>query len=139
MYDPEEIIKKLKEDVEQYPQQLKQSVIQQSLWAAEFTIWQAGSFAAKADVYNAVGSLTRGLKNIVTALFALNEIYPIGDKRAVTIPEGSNAKPSQLSEKIDSILCADKDTLSNSVIRLRSLFDETVQLAEGKYKPFYNL
>lgn len=139
LYDPEEIIKNLKKDVEQYPKALKRAVIQQSLWAAEFTTWQAKSFASKTDVYNTIGCLTRGIKNIVNALFAINEIYPMGDKRAITILEQSKTKPTQLSGKINDILCDGKATLTDSVTRLQSLFDETVNLAQGNYKPFYKL
>ena len=31
--------------------------------------------------------LARGVKYIANALFAINEIYPLGDKRAMTSPE----------------------------------------------------
>lgn len=139
LYDPEAIIKKLKENVNQYPQKLKQSVIQQSLWSAEFTIWQAESFATKSDIYNTVGCLTRAVKNIVTALFAINEIYPMGDKRAINILEQAKTKPENLSQQINSILCASKDTLTENVTRLKLLFEETAELAQGKYKPYYKL
>jgi predicted nucleotidyltransferase len=38
LYDPDQVVKNLKESVKQYPQKLKQSVIQQSFWSAEFTL-----------------------------------------------------------------------------------------------------
>lgn len=139
LYDPQDIIQKLKSEVQQYPEKLKQSVIQQSLWSAEFTIWQAESFARKADVYNTVGCLARAVKNIVTTLFGINELYPMGDKRAVEIIEQSKTKPAQLTEKINNILCSDKKSLPESVVLLKAFFDETVELTEGKYKPFYDL
>ncbi len=139
LYDPEDIIKKLKEDVKQYPQKLKQSVIQQSLWSAEFTIWQAESFATNADVYNTIGCLTRAVKNIVTALFAINELYPMGDKRAINILEQAKIKPANLTQKINNILCSDKNALTESVLHLKTLFGETVELEQGIYKPYYKL
>lgn len=139
LWDPEDIIKKLKEAVKQYPQKLKQSVIQQSLWSAEFTIWQAEYFADKADVYNTIGCLTRAVKNIVTALFAINELYPMGDKRAIEILEQAKIKPANLTQKINNILCSNKDVLSQSVGHLKTLSQQTMSLAEGSYKPLYNL
>lgn len=139
LHDPENIIEKLKADVKHYPQRLKSAVIQQSLWSADFTIWQATSFASKSDVYNTVGCFTRAIKNIVTALFAINELYTIGDKRAIEILEQSKNKPINLAEKIDSILCADKNMLTDGVVRLKELFDETVELAPGRYQPYYKL
>lgn len=138
-HDPESIIANLKKEVERYPQKLKQSVIQQSLWSAEFTIWQAGSFASKADVYGTVGCLTRAVNSIVTALFAINEIYPMGDKKAITILEHAKSKPAQLTNKVNNILCSGVDTLPENVTRLKSLLSETVALTQGGYKPIYNL
>lgn len=139
LYDPDNIIKNLKESVEQYPHKLKQSIIQQSLWSAEFTIWQAEKFADKNDTFNTVGCLTRAIKNIVTSLFAVNELYPMGDKRAITILEQAKIRPETLSLKIDKILCCNKDTLLGNVLHLKKLFDETVSFADGMYRPYYKL
>lgn len=139
LYDPQGIIQSLKSNVLSYPQILKQTVIQQSLWSAEFTIWHADNFVLKGDVYNTMGCLTRAVKNIITALFSINELYPIGDKRAIEIIEQSTLKPTHLTEKIDNILCADKNLMSNNIAVLKVLFKETVELAEGKYRPVYKL
>ena len=139
LYDPQGIIQSLKSKVQSYPEILKQTVIQQSLWSAEFTIWHADGFALKGDVYNTMGCLTRAVKNIVTTLFSINGLYPIGDKRAIEIIEQSKIKPTHLTERIDNILCADKNLMHNNISLLKTLFAETVELAEGKYKPFYHL
>lgn len=139
LYDPDSIIKELKESVKQYPQKLKQSVIQQSLWSAEFTIWQAEKFATKNETYNTVGCLTRATKSIVTALFAINELYPMGDKRAISILEHAKIRPESLTSKIDKILCCNKDTLIDNVLQLKKLFDEIVSFADGAYKQYYKL
>jgi predicted nucleotidyltransferase len=139
LYDPDNLIIKLKEYVKQYPPKLKQSVIQQSLWSAEFTIWQAEGFANKADTYNTFGCLTRAIKNIVTALFAINERYPMGDKRAVFILEQTEIKPRNLSQKIDDIFCSKEDDLNQKVSLLKDLLNEVIKLSEGMYKPYYQL
>lgn len=139
LYDPDNIIKDLKERVKEYPPKLKQSVVQQSLWSAEFTIWQAEKFAAKNDTFNVVGCLTRATKNIITALFAVNEIYPMGDKRAISILDQAKKRPNALALKIDNILCCNKNALIDNVTHLKKLFEETLFLSEGMYKPFYKL
>jgi predicted nucleotidyltransferase len=139
LYDPDNVIKELKKSVEQYPKKLKQSVIQQSLWSAEFTIWQAEKIAAKNDVYSAVGCFTRAMKNIISALFAINEIYPMGDKRALSIVEQSEIKPINLTNKVNSILCCEKNKLADNAAQLKELFYETVALTEEAYKPYYKL
>jgi len=139
LYDPEYIIENLKKEVEEYPQKLKQSVIQQSLWSAEFTIWQAEGFASKGDIYNTLGCLTRAIKNIVTTLFAINQLYPMGDKRAIAIIEQSNTKPANITKKLNTILCCNPNSLIDNVKQLKALFEETVKIANGLYKPYYKL
>lgn len=139
LYDPDDALKKLKESVKEYPQKLKQSVVQQSLWSAEFTIWQAEKFATKNDIFNIVGCLTRATKSIVNALFSINEIYPMGDKRAISILENAKISPENLTLNIENILCCNKDNIIDSVSKLKSLFEEVVSYADGLYKPYYKL
>ncbi len=139
LYDPDGIIEKLKRDVKDYPAKLKQSVIQQSLWAAEFTIWHAEQFVEKRDMYNIVGCLTRAVKSIVSTLFALNELYPIGDKRAIDIIERTAIKPPHFKEKIEAILTADANAPEKNIAHLKELWAGTVALTNGAYTSFYNL
>jgi len=139
LYDPQGIVSDLKESVEQYPQKLKRGIIQQSLWSAEFTIWQAEKFAGNADLYNTVGCLTRAVHNIVSAMFALNELYPLGDKRAIDILEKTNIKPADLRSRINSVLSCKADSVRDNVTHLRQLFDEVVLLAGEQYQPYYEL
>ena len=139
LYDPDGIIEKLKQDVKDYPAKLKQSIIQQSLWAAEFTIWHAEQFVEKRDMYNIVGCLTRAVKSIVNTLFAINELYPIGDKRAIEIIEKAAIKPPQFRERIEAILTTDANAPEKNIAHLKELWAGTVTLTNGAYTPFYNL
>lgn len=139
LYDPDDVLKKLKESVKEYPQKLKHSVVQQSLWSAEFTIWQAEKLVSKNDIFNIVGCLTRAVKSIVQALFSINELYPMGDKRAISILENAKIKPESLTFKIEGILCCNKDNINYSVSELKKLFEEVVSYADGLYKPYYKL
>lgn len=139
LYDPEEVVKNLKDSVKQYPPRLKQSIVQQALWSAEFTIWQAEKFASKVDIYNTVGCLTRAINNMVSALFALNETYPMGDKRAINILEQAKIRPVSLAAKIDNILCCNKHTPLDNVLQSKNLLNEIVAFADGQYKPYYKL
>lgn len=139
LYDPDKVIQELKMEVKDYPPKLKQTIIQQSLWSAEFTLWQADYFAEKFDVYNTVGCFTRALKKIVDALFAINELYPIGDKKAIQILEQTTKRPEKFGEKIESILSTNKSNLVSKVKELRDLFEQTVSLANGTYYPFFIL
>lgn len=139
LYDPHAIIQHLKNELKTYPPNLRQTIIQQALWAAEFTLWQAEKFARKADLYNAAGCVTRALKKIVDALFALNETYPMGDKRAVQLLEQLPKCPDRLGSQVEEILSFQKSTLPVNVARLRQLFEQVVRLAEGRYKLYFVL
>jgi predicted nucleotidyltransferase len=140
LYDPNDRLVQLKKELRPYPIKLKEAVVQQSLWAAEFAIWHAEHFFSKdGDVYNTVGCLTRAVKNIVTALFAINEIYPLGDKRAIAILEKSQNCPAMLREKIENILVVKRKAINDNIHFLKILFTETVDLSEDFYKPFYDL
>jgi hypothetical protein len=86
-----------------------------------------------------MGCLARGVKNIVNALFAINELYPIGDKRTIEILEKANSKPSDLKGKIEKILCVERDTMIENVNSLKMLLREVIELSDGKYKPFFKL
>lgn len=137
LYDSHAHIAHLKKEIQNYPPRLKESVIRQSLWSAEFAIWHAAYFFVKEeDLYNTAGCLTRAVKNIVTALFAINEIYPLGDKRAVEILEKVSICPPNLSNKINAVLSINKKEIRNNVGLLKSLFEETKNLVEDKYVPF---
>lgn len=132
-------IRRLKEALNGYPPQLKKAVVSQTLWAAEFTIWNAGRFAAAGDVYNTIGCLTRAVKDIVAALFAVNERYPMGDKRAIPQLESAPVKPGRLAQKIGQILCAEKHTLTKNIQDLQALHTEVVALAAPLYEPLFRL
>jgi nucleotidyltransferase-like protein len=139
LYDPHQIIAKFKDELKTYPAKLKLSVVQQSLWSVEFTIWHAEYFYKKLDLYNLIGCLTRGVKYIVNALFAINELYPLGDKRAIKILQNAKKVPLTFEQRVEDILCADKHSVRNNMDVLQKLFDETVELSNVAYKRVYNL
>lgn len=139
LYDPEGLIESLKQEVAIYPSQLKQSVVQQSLWAAQFALWQADKFAAKDDVYNAVGCFTRISKSLTDTLFALNERYPMGDKNALEIIAGEQQSPSGLEARIRRVLAPGEHSLVESAGLLRQVFNEIVSLAGNLYHPYFEL
>jgi predicted nucleotidyltransferase len=137
LYDPHNIIGSLKDVVKEYPSKLRHTIIQHSLWSAEFTLIQAETFASQKDMYNTAGCLTRALKNIVSALFAICELYPIGDKRAMDILAQTDKKWNGLSQVVEDILSMHKSSLSHNTLALRHLFEKTVDSAGGIYQPLF--
>lgn len=139
LHDPHRVIKEMKEEVRDYPIKLKQTIVQQSLWSAEFALWQADKFTTKQDMYNTVGCFTRILKKLVEALFALNESYSLGDKSSIQKIIQMPKCPDHLKEQIERILNIDRNTLITNAIRIRNLFDQVVILSDGMYQPYYKL
>ncbi|VTP92937.1 Nucleotidyltransferase domain [Sphingobacterium daejeonense] len=137
IYDPQNMMSYLKSLIKIYPEPLKNTITQDSLWSAEFTILNTSEYIEKNDFYNAYGCITRAIKAMVQALFALNETYPIGDKNALEILEKAKLSPKKLKEKVNEILKT-KHTLAQNFNLLKSLFQEIVILSDGKYKPLYN-
>jgi hypothetical protein len=115
LFDPQNIIPALKKSVEFYPRKLKESVVNTALWSAEFTLAHAGAFASKKDMYNILGCFTRSLKNIVEALFALNELYPITDKHAIQLLSKTALSPKKLEEKVNAILSVEPTTIETNL------------------------
>jgi hypothetical protein len=68
LHDPQGVIAHLKSRVAAYPPLLKQKVIADSLWSVEFTLLHADGYAARGDVYNTAGCLTRCAANLAQAL-----------------------------------------------------------------------
>jgi hypothetical protein len=139
LYDPNHVIKEMKQQVANYPLKLKNTVVQQALWSAEFTLWQADKFAKKQDMYNTAGCITRALKNIIETLLALNELYSIGDKSSIQHLTHALQRPDNLQEQINNILSLDSSVLTVKIDSLRSLFKQIVSLANGMYAPRFEL
>lgn len=139
LYDPAGVLAAWKKAVSVYPPLLKETIVRQSLWSADFTLWQAAGFAEKQDVYNTVGCLARATKNIMAALFAVNERYPLGDKRVAAQLRDATKVPADLQQKVNTILCASPDTLPENVAALKALHHEVVLLSDGLYTPLYQL
>lgn len=142
LYDPELLIAKLKQSVEVYPPKLKQKVIADSLWAAEFTILHARAFATQGDIYNTVGCLTRVVSNITQALFALNERYFIRDKKVLdTVTMFSNLSSGYIQE-INRILSRPGSTvqeLTKTVNDLEQAWHSVVSLDGVDYEPKFRM
>jgi len=142
LYDPHHVIAELKALVNPYPPAFKNSVIQNSLWGVEFTLLFADNFAAKGDIYNTVGCLTRAANFLTQVLFALNQTYFISDKRALSTIDQFAIKPADYSASLNHLLAhpgSSGEELTTSVASLRRLWQQVVALTDGAYQPKYNL
>ena len=142
LYDPDKLITKLKNSIAIYPAKLKQRIIADSLWSAEFTLLHARGFAVQADIYNTVGCLTRAVSNLTQALFALNEKYFIRDKKVLDIVANFPILPSNYIQKINLLLAYPGSTaqeITKSVRNLEEAWLSVVSLPETQYVPKFHL
>lgn len=142
LHDPDGEIARLKQSVAEYPQALKDCIVQKSLWGAEFSLAFSRTFGRSADIYNAVGCMTRVAQFLVHALFALNEEYFVSDKYASRILEQFALRPCDFTARLACVLShpgGDPQELGRSFELLRALWLETVALTGGTYKPRFDL
>jgi hypothetical protein len=136
LFDLDQVIQSLKAQVSPYPARLKQTILSDCLWLAEFTFMQCYHFAHAADTYNTVGCFTRIINYLVHALFALNESYPLGDKRAMQLLAVCRLSPPGIKETLDHILGhagTQASELTANTDRLKGVWNEIVTLTEGQY------
>jgi hypothetical protein len=142
LYDPQGMLSDLKQQVAVYPPLLKQRILSDCLWAAEFTLLHAHNFAAQADVYNTAGCLSRAAANLNQALFALNERYFLRDKQIMPTIAGFSRLPEEYAARLSQILAcpgADAPALSRAVHSLQELWQAVVDLTGGFYQPKFRL
>jgi predicted nucleotidyltransferase len=142
LFDPENRIARMKEEVAVYPPRLKAKWTAGTLWMAEFSLIHAEGFAASANVYATVGALTRTAAFLTQALFALNETYFMGDKTAMREIAAFAHAPEGCVERLSAILAQPGQSavdLLATVRAMRELWAEAVALTGGSYKPAFRV
>ncbi len=142
LYDPDTIIAQLKQEVAAYPPKLREKIVADSLWAAEFTLLHARGFAAQGDVYNTTGCLVRAAANLTQTLFALNERYFMRDKQVMDTIAAFPLSPVGYSEQVGAVLShpgKDKETLENSVKAMETAWQAVAALPGSNYIPKFVL
>ena len=137
LHDPQGVLARLAESARDYPAALQQRIVSSQLGHAEFSLLQARKLAARGDVYNTAGCLTRALAALTQALFALNETCFLNDKDALATIEGFARRPPRHAERVTRILRApggNAAELSGSVGEADALFSEVVLLAGELYR-----
>jgi predicted nucleotidyltransferase len=105
LFDPESRLDVLKRRVATYPEALRQTVVQDFLFMAEFTLTAfAPKFADRSDAYGTAACLTRAVNELVLALFALNRKYPINDKTALAELAEFERAPREFGPRVQKVL-----------------------------------
>ncbi len=142
LFDPRGLIAELKGRVEPYPPKLKERIVADELWSAEFTLLQARGFAYAGDIYSTAGCLARAAASLVQVLYALNERYFSGDKKAIDMLSAFYHLPQGFVAGLGKALAhigETPDELSYSVSAIEGLWRSVVALAEGNYHPRFKV
>lgn len=143
LFDPEGELDRLKRWVAGYPEALRQAVVQDYLWAAEFGLAAfARKFAARADGYGTAACLTRAVNQLVLVLFALNRKYLINDKTALAEVAEFERAPREFGPRVQEALAhlgMSPADLGDAVGNVAQLLGEIIDLTDGLYQPRYAL
>jgi len=127
LYDPNDVLSILKAKVATYPQALKQAILQQDLWAANFSLENAHKAAKRSDVYFTVGCVTRAISMLTQVLYALNETYFFSEKNLAKQTSAFKIMPNNFVERVESILSNlgnDAEQLTTSVVSTNTLLQD---------------
>jgi predicted nucleotidyltransferase len=143
LFDPAGRLERLKRRVADYPEALRQAVVRDHLWMAEFTLSAfAPKFAARSDTYGTASCLTRATNHLVLVLFALNRRYLINDKTALAEIAEFECAPRAFADRVQRILAnlgTSAADLGAAVKRVAELVGETRDLTDEPYRPRYEL
>lgn len=141
LVDPERRLEPLKRRVAQYPEALRNAVVADYLWAAEFEISAfAPKFAGRSDPYGTTACLARAVSYLVLVLFALNRRYWVHDKAALEEMSGFERVPRDFGTRIEEVFARPGRVareLNTSLERTVELVRETVELAGDLYRRRY--
>jgi hypothetical protein len=141
--DPEARLAVLKRRVADYPEALRQAVVQDFLFAAELGLAAvAPKFARRSGAYGTAACLARAVNELLLVLFALNRKYLMDDKTALAEIAEFERVPAEFGPRVQKTLAHLGDSPAECLAALESitqLFRETVALTEGLYRPRFTL
>ncbi len=129
--DPADLIAGWKREVSTYPEPLRTTMLQQTPFSIEHSLYHAEAFARRDDPFNAQACLHRAIHLLLQRLFALNRVYWFGDKGAVAAAEAFAQAPRELAARIRSAVAharagaADSAHFADAVGEVRALLQET--------------
>jgi len=143
LVDPARILVRLKPRVAHYPEALRQAVVRDHLWMAEFTLGAfAPKYAARGDVHGTVTCLTRVTNHLILVLFALNRTYPINDKTALAEIAKFECAPPAFGDRVNATFArpgSSAPDLRAAIDRIEGLVRQTIELTDGLYRSRYSL
>lgn len=132
--DPDNLIGEWQRRLAQYPVKLKKALLEKHLESLKY--WRKDyhyqNKVTRHDHVFLAGISARLIHDILQVLFALNEIYYVGDGRNLAYVDQFKFKPSDMSARVEAILYPEtgKNRLEQQYQLLCALIDDTVEIAE---------
>jgi predicted nucleotidyltransferase len=143
LFDPEARLEVLKQRVANYPEALRQALVQDYLWQAELGLTAfAPKFAGRSGAYGTAACLARAVNQLLLALFALNRRYLMDDKTALAEVAEFERAPREFGRRVQQTLGhlgGSPEELRAAVESIAQLFRETVELTDGLYQSRFRL
>lgn len=120
-----EKLKALKAEAEQYPQLLKETMLQFFMFEANFSCMLSEKYGLNQDIYYLSGHIFRAVSCLNQVLFALNEKYCLNEKKAVLRIDGFKFKPKNYQKRVTEIFKNyDLELLKKLMIEVEELVNE---------------
>ncbi|MCM3626987.1 nucleotidyltransferase domain-containing protein [Paenibacillus glycanilyticus] len=131
LWDPAEVIGKLKSRTSPYPPAFKKAVIEKFFWEAGFSLDNGKKGIYKNDLSYMAGCCFRSVSCLNQVLFAINETYLMNEKGAAAIADSFPIVPRHYSRRVNEIftlITENRDGLNNAFNRMSELIQETEDL-----------
>jgi hypothetical protein len=132
LFDPHGVVAAWKQRITPYPATLGQALIERYLYDAGFMLDLGQKSVPRADVLHATGCLFRCAAALVQVVFALNAEFTMNEKRSLRATDSFETRPRHFADRVAAVLSCpghDESDLSRSYALLRTVLDETRQLA----------
>lgn len=137
LHDPDGVVADLKSPTDPYPEELRRSVAQNWTWAADFALRKGAGFAARGDVANTVGCLSRAVWFLAHVVHALARTWCFPESRLVALADGLAGAPADFGRRVDAVLAGtgtNSGDLTQRVRDTRELLDEVARTAGDLYR-----
>ncbi len=122
-----------------YPGALRQRIVQEFLWSAEFNLAAfAPKFVCDGNVFGLAGCTSRIAFQLLQVLFALNMRWPVPDRVALAATCTMAQVPERFSLRLTQVLGevgTSTDAQERTLAQLRTLWQEVRALAGPMYTP----
>lgn len=133
LHDPQGVVAALKQQVLEYPPAMRRAILQRSLWQAEFALHHGKTAAERGQRFVVAGCLGRAAQDLVQAVYALNRVWFVSEKRFYFDAPRLAVQPPDFAARLDAAVApqgGSDDDARAAVAALLGLRGEIAALAD---------